>query len=135
MQLQQVTGLAAGGGAQIQHALAGLDIEQLCRQLRARILHGNRAFIKTGQLTHIHALFQPQRLRGKLRRRGFYIMLCQQRLVLCGRVLPGIDPQPQGRAHIGGLQNGLPLPGPVLSDHVQQPLRVRIAGNIIVDGC
>src|SRR5581483_9009928 len=61
-EFQEMRALAAGGGASVQHALAGVQVEQVGRALRAKVLHRNLTRVESRQSLDRERPVEQQRL-------------------------------------------------------------------------
>ncbi len=134
-QLEQVTGLAAGCGAGIEHP-AAITREQPGRsQLGAGVLDRHQPVCKAGQVIDRHGLVEPDCLGGSgqqfagrlfIRRHGRQSF----EVGLCGR-LRRVDPQPHRRALVVRRDDLLPLLWPIATQPIDQPLRVVVRGRFV----
>jgi len=101
--------LAAGGGAGIQHPLAGPGIQQLGGTLGAPVLNRDKTVEKAGQGIHRHRLLQQQggAAQGRSGNPGGF----QASLVFLPGAPGQIDPQGHGRLAVAGRGDGFPIPG------------------------
>ena len=110
---EDMTGLAAGGAAGVQHPLPGLEVEQRRRQLGGFILHADRTIEKTGQLLYIPWLSKGYTLCAVRAGRSMEAGGVQPSQIGIPITLPAIDPQAHRWVQVVGRADGFPVLRPV----------------------
>ena len=135
-ELQEVRGLAAGGGAGVQHARARRQAgahQQVAGALGGGVLHRDGAVGEAGQAVDRHRGGEHDGLGvGELAGQAGGLELLQ---VLRTGELANVHAQAHRRAHLGGGGDGLPSVRPVGAQAVDPPLRmIPLAGGLFVGG-
>src|ERR1051325_8768072 len=101
--------LAAGGGASVQHALAGVQVEQVGRALRAKVLHRNLTRVESRQSLARERPVEQQRLAAAWPR----VDALLGELAVIGRYggAPPIHAQARGRMIVPPLEPARPCRG------------------------
>ncbi len=118
---QQVAGLAAGGCAGVQHALAGSQVGEVGGHLGGTVLHREVSVLETGQAGDVgtvrqhHGIGQPRMGGGRMAGR---LQLADQRFALTA---PAVDSKHQRRLAVVGRHHGGSLFWPVSLQRLGQP--------------
>ncbi len=122
--LQQVGGLAAGGGAGIQHPLTRLRIEQGGGLLCCAILYRAVADLEAGQLGHVAGTFQQDAILTLFTGHGIDAGFGHAGQHLLAALALTVVADPHGGALVIRLHDELPLVGISLTQALGEPLGV-----------
>jgi len=125
--LQYMAGLATGGRAGVEHALAVGKVQHIGGDLRRTILNCEQAFVETGQAGNVGAVRKHDGV-GKPGVGVGLVGVANQRLD--HRLAPGapaVHPEHQRGFEIGDVEHRRGLVGPIGLDGLDQPGRMRTA--------
>ncbi|MNZ84325.1 hypothetical protein D3C78_1030770 [compost metagenome] len=119
-----MAGLAAGGAAGIQHALAGGQFEQVGGQLRGLVLHADAAFGEARQLAHVAGLGEEDAVAAVGAGAGVDADALQFGEIFVARAVAAVDPQDHRRMGVVRRADRLELLRPGLFQRLLQPARM-----------
>ena len=121
---QQVAAFAAGCGAGVENAHAGLGLQQFGAELGGFVLHARRAVFETGQFADVDGLGETDAVGGKRAGAGGQLGGSQLLQVSVAGLACRVVAQAQRGVAVVGGKNGLGLFGPGLNNRLMQPVRV-----------
>jgi hypothetical protein len=125
LQLQQVSGLAAGRRAGVENPLAGPGCDQSCAELRGGILDRDVPVREPGQIADVHGVGQQQRLVVVLAVRDLDAARREPRSILRAGRAASIDAHPERRTLIVRVENRRGLLAPIFGERIDQPAWMR----------
>jgi hypothetical protein len=123
--LEHVAGLAARRRAGVEEALTRLRPQQLDRELRRSVLHGETALVESRERGDVRCRLEAERIRGER------MAVCREaRRLECRRALrhvrsTPVDPQPHWRMLVVGFEDGHRRFRAIMLERSNEPARVR----------
>ena len=128
---EHVRGLAAGRGAGIEHALPVGEIEQIDDALRGAVLHREKTFCIAGKTRHIRAALEHDRVLEIVVRGRSDVVGAKTFEKRRPAAATPVDAQRQRRFAVVRGEDRVGVVGPVASQRVDEPARMRRARDFV----